>query len=216
MAFTGWPEEGLDFLEDLPHNNERTWWLAHKDVYDRSVAGPMKALLEEIGDEFGAGKLFRPNRDVRFSKDKAPYKTNCAAVVTKDNRVVYLSLSADGIYAGTGYYQMASDQLERFREAVLDDAKGKALEKTVTALEKKGYGIGGEALKTAPRGYPKDHPRIRFLRHKGLYCSKGWSPEPWLHTKAAKKRIVDAWRGSQPLCDWLDRHVGPTTLAEAL
>jgi uncharacterized protein (TIGR02453 family) len=123
--------------------------------------------------------------------------------------VFYVSLSADGIYAGTGYYMMAADQLERFREAVVDDKIGGALEKTVAALEKKGYGIGGEALKTAPRGYQKDHPRIRFLRHKGLYCSKGWPPEPWLHTKAAKRKIAEAWRGASPLSDWLDRHVGP-------
>ena len=172
----------------------------------------MEELQAELAPEFGAGRVFRPYRDVRFSPDKTPYKTNVAATV---GEMGYVMLSAEGLTAGAGRAHLAADELDRYRKAVDDARTGPALEEAVAAVRKAGHEWEPyEALKTAPRGYPKDHPRIRFLRHKGLYCSKGWPPEPWLHTKAAKKRIVDAWRGSQPLCDWLDRHVGPSTLVE--
>src|ERR1051325_11884594 len=75
MAFRGWPAEALEFYEGLEADNSKTYWTAHKTVYDEKVHAPMLALLAELEPEFGAGKIFRPYRDVRFSADKSPYKT---------------------------------------------------------------------------------------------------------------------------------------------
>src|ERR1051325_11582899 len=79
MAFRGWPAEALEFYEGLEADNSRTYWLAHKDVYDKQVQAPMADLLADLAAEFGVGKIFRPNRDVRFSADKSPYKTAIGA-----------------------------------------------------------------------------------------------------------------------------------------
>ena len=79
MTFSGWPIEAVEFYEGLEADNSKVYWQEHKAVYDRFVKAPMEELLAELADEFGAGRLFRPYRDVRFSADKTPYKTNCAA-----------------------------------------------------------------------------------------------------------------------------------------
>ncbi len=80
-AFTGIPVAALDFYEDLEADNSKTWWAAHKETYDEVVRRPMASLTAALEDEFGAAKLFRPYRDVRFSKDKIPYKTHQGAFV---------------------------------------------------------------------------------------------------------------------------------------
>ena len=206
MSFTGFPERALIFYEGLEADNSKPYWTDHREVYERDVKAPMLALLTELEPEFGAGKLFRPYRDVRFAKDKTPYKTNAAAAV--DGR--YVSLSADGLFLGGGYHQPAPDQLDRMRRAVADDVQGAALERAVEAVRADGLEVGGEQLTRAPRGYPADHPRIDLLRHKSLVASTRWEPEPWLHTAEALDRVRDAWRAVTPLLDWLDGNVGPS------
>lgn len=79
MSFDGFPPEAaLDFYDDLEIDNSKFFWEQHKETYRTAVAEPMSALAEELADEFGTAKLFRPHRDVRFSKDKSPYKTHQA------------------------------------------------------------------------------------------------------------------------------------------
>jgi uncharacterized protein (TIGR02453 family) len=159
-------------------------------------------------------RMFRPYRDVRFSKDKAPYKTAAAAAgEAEDGSFYYLHFSAEGLFVGSGYYHMATDQLARFREAVDDDKTGTEVARIATALEKARYDLAAhESLKTAPRGYAKDHPRIDLLRRKGLVAGKQWPVAKWLHTADAKKRIEGAWRDFAPLNHWLAEHVGPSEL----
>lgn len=173
----------------------------------------MEALSEAVAGEFGPLHVFRPNRDVRFSKDKSPYKTACGAVTEREGGAVYyVQISAQGLYVGSGYYHPASDQLERMRAAIDDARSGPALERAVVAVERAGLEIGGDQLKTAPRGYAKDHPRIALLRRKGLIGGRGFPPAKWLSTAKAKDRVVDTWRSAEPLNAWLERHVGPSTL----
>ena len=206
MAFKGWPAEALEFFEGLEADNSKTYWQDHKDVYDRCVRAPMDALLAELAPAYGEGKVFRPYRDVRFSKDKSPYKTNIAATLANGP---YLSLSAEGLSAGAGYYMMEPDQLARYRESVASDKTGRELEEIVAAARKKGLEVNGhDELKTAPKGYPKDHPRIELLRYKGLVTWRSWPVEPWLGTARAKQRVVQFYDDSRPLLDWLDRTVG--------
>jgi uncharacterized protein (TIGR02453 family) len=210
MAFRGWPAEALDFYEGLAADNSKAYWTAHKEVYDTCVYAPMTALLEELAEEFGPGKIFRPYRDVRFSADKSPYKTSIAANLERGG---YLQLSADGLGAGQGRYMLMPDQLERFRAAVADDKTGAALAELVEAVRAQGIEVTAhDSLKSVPRGYPKDHPRADLLRHKGLITWRQWTPAKWLGTAGAKKRVVEFLRTSQPVSDWLSAHVGDSTM----
>ena len=212
MAFKGWPGTAVVFYEGLEADNSKAYWLDHKEIYERDVKAPMEALLAELTSEFGAPKLFRPYRDTRFSRDKSPYKTAIAATVGPG----YVQLSADGLFAGGGMYHMLPDQLARFRQAAASDRSGKDLEKVVAAVTRSGLDVhaSGE-LKTAPKGYPKDHPRIELLRMQGLVASRAWEPGPWLSTATAKKRVVDTLRAAKPLFAWLEANVGPSTESEA-
>jgi len=115
--------------------------------------------------------------------------------------------------AGVGYYSMAKDQLERFRAAVDDEASGSEVAAITAALVRKRYEIGAmDELKTAPRGYAKDHPRVELLRRKGLMASRQFPVATWMHNKKAAAKLRETWAGVQPLCTWLDTHVGPSTL----
>ena len=205
MAFKGWPVEAVEFFEGLEADNTKSYWVEHKSIYERCVRGPMDELLAELAGEFGDGRVFRPFRDVRFSKDKAPYKLNCAAVLPGG----YISFSAEGLFAGGGLYMPAPDQLQRFRAAVADSKPGPELETIVAALRRDGYEIGAhEILKTAPKGYPKDHPRIELLKQKGIVASNSWPVGSWLGTKKAKDRVAETLVAARPLMAWLDKHVG--------
>jgi uncharacterized protein (TIGR02453 family) len=210
MGFRGWPAEAIEFYEGLEADNSKTYWNDNKSVYDNFVLRPMTELLAELAPEFGAAKLFRPYRDVRFSADKAPYKTTIAAVLELGG---YIQLSAEGLGVGCGMWQMAPDQLERYRQAVSLDKTGESFSELVEALRAKGIQAGGhDSLKTAPKGYPKDHPRIELLRYKGVTAWQQWPPGPWLGKANAKDRIVKFFRVSAPLNDWLEVNVGSSTL----
>src|SRR5215472_1279333 len=127
MTFAGWPEEALDFYDGLEADNSKTYWLAHKHIYEGCVLKPMTELLAELGPAYGEGKIFRPYRDVRFSKDKTPYKTAIGAVIGPG----YVQLSAQGLACGTGMHGMAADQLERYRKAVAAEPSGAELERAI-------------------------------------------------------------------------------------
>ena len=211
--FTGIPADALDFFSRLSANNTKAFWTENKPVYDDKVRAPFVALLETLEPAYGSFKVFRPNRDIRFSKDKSPYKTNIAASTeTEGGASIYIALSSDGLYAGTGYYYFAKDQLERYRAAVAADGTGDALETLVAAARKKAYDVHGESLKVAPRGFPRDHPRVELLRHTGLYCGRPFPPARWLQTKAVVTKLTEALRDGAPIAAWLDAHVGPTTI----
>jgi uncharacterized protein (TIGR02453 family) len=206
MAFTGWPAEAVEFYEGLSADNSKSYWTDHKATYDEKVHAPMVALLAELEPEFGAGKIFRPYRDVRFSADKSPYKTAIAATLEKDG---YIQLSAEGLMAGRGMYRMAPDQLARYREAVNADHTGTELSRIIEAAAKEKIRVvGHDQLKTVPRGYPRDHPRADLLRNKGLVAWQEWEPAAWLGTRRAKDRVVTFLRASQPVVDWLRVNVG--------
>ena len=214
MTFRGWPAEVLDFYVGLEADNSKAYWLAHKATYDECVRAPFDALSAEIEREFGPLRVFRPNRDIRFSKDKSPYKIAAAAATESEGGAAYyVQISAAGLYAGSGFYHLASDQLERYRVAVADARTGPKLAGAVAALRKQGYGVDSrESLARAPRGYPQDHPRIDLLRNKGMHAGKEFGAPRWLHGKGALDRIVKAWRDAEPMNRWLQKHVGPSTL----
>jgi uncharacterized protein (TIGR02453 family) len=211
-AFRGWAPEALDFYRRLELDNSRSFWAANKGTYETEVRAPFEALSERVADEFGPLRIFRPQRDIRFSKDKSPYKTRCYGVAEGEGgEAYYVELSGDGLAAGAGYWMMANDQLARYRAAVDDDQTGPELAGAVAEVEAAKLRIEGHGLKTAPRGYPRDHPRIELLRRKSLAGFRSWDPARWLGTAGAARRIVDAWRAAAPMTAWLAAHVGPST-----
>ena len=204
MAFKGWPIEAVEFFEGLEADNTKAYWQDHKAVYEQKVKAPMEELLAELAEEFGPGKVFRPYRDVRFSNDKTPYKLNCAAHLPGG----YVSFSADGLFCGSGIYMPSPEQLQRFRAAVDAPKSGEDLESILKVLRKAGYEVGAhDVLKTAPKGYAKDHPRIELLKHKGILMSRSWPVGAWLGTRKAKDRIVSTLAAARPLNGWIERHV---------
>jgi len=217
-AFDGFPRQTFNWFAGLRADNSKAYFTSHRDVYERVVRGSLEMMLERLADEFGGGvKMFRQNRDVRFSADKSPYKTTTYGLVVgrpDSLAALYAQLSAEGLFAGTGYYQLAADQLSRFRAAIADDTRGPRLEKAVDRAKSSGLKIfGGEALKTAPRGYSRDHPRVQLLRHKGLVA--GRRLEPTAHgitPDAALEHSRTAWTACAPLNAWLDEHVGASEI----
>jgi uncharacterized protein (TIGR02453 family) len=214
-GFRGFPPEAITFYEGLEADNSKGYWTAHKDVYEAAVKGPMEQLVASVDERFRPLRIFRPYRDVRFAKDKAPYKTNIGASGEREGGAgYYVALSAEGLMAAAGYYHMANDQLDRFREAVDDESTGSEIAGLVAGLVAGGHVVGAHGeLKTAPRGYARDHPRIDLLRRKGLMIWRSWPPAKWLSTAKAKDRVEEVWRAADPLNDWLDAHVGPSELA---
>ncbi len=214
-TFRGWPHEAIEFYARLEADNSRAFWQAHKDVYESAVKAPFLALSEAVEREFGPLRLFRPNRDIRFSKDKSPYKTAAAASTEgKGGTGYYVQISAEGLYVGSGYYMMAPDQLERYRHAVVDTRRGPAVASAVAALRKKRYDVAAhDSLKRVPRGFDAEHPRADLLRYKGLHVGRSFPPARWLSTAGALDRIVTTWRDARAVNGWLDRNVGPSTMA---
>ncbi|MGI5168005.1 DUF2461 domain-containing protein [Spirillospora sp. CA-253888] len=206
MTFNGFTEQTFAFYEGLLADNSKAYWTAHRDVYEEHVREPLRLLCAELEGEFGAAKLFRPYRDVRFSKDKTPYKTHQGCITAAG---FYVEVDADGVLAAGGLYAPTPEQLRRYRAAVNEDLSGKELEQIVDGLRTAGLEIAGDRLKTRPRGTPDDHPRLELLRHRSLYAHQGWPADPWAHTREAVDRVRDAWRLLRPLVEWGDRHMGP-------
>jgi uncharacterized protein (TIGR02453 family) len=212
MKFSGFPVEGIEFYEQLGSDNSRAFWAANEDRFAEYVKAPMADLTQAL-DEFGPFHLFRPHNDQRFSKNKPPYKTHQGAFGELEGGTgYYLQFSAEGLMVAAGYYWMAKDQLTRFREAVVADNTGTEIELLVAAAEAARFEVGaiGE-LKSAPRGYDRNHPRIELIRRKGLMLSKNFGTPKWIHTAQVERKVRDAWAGARDVCDWLDAHVGPST-----
>ena len=213
MAFTGIPPDAIVFYEQLEADNSKAFWDANRERFKQVVRVPAEQLAEALS-EYGEFHLFRPHNDLRFSKNKPPYKTHQGAYTESDGGAgYYFHISAQGLMCGTGYYAMAKDQLDRFRKAVDADATGAEIERIVGALAKLGFTLGAiDELKTAPRGYPKDHPRVDLIRRKGLMVSKEFGAPQWIHTKQAASKIRATWKSGATMNAWLDSHVGPSTL----
>ena len=207
MSFDGFPEAALDFYDDLEIDNSKFFWEQHKEIYRTAVAEPMTALAEELADEFGTAKLFRPYRDVRFSKDKSPYKTHQGAFVAVAPATgYYIQIGAPGVRVGAGFYEAGPARLAELRKAIDHNRHGPELERIVRKLLKAGWEIGGDRLKTAPRGYDVDHPRIELLRHKSLFAGRDYGFDDVIHTSALVDRVRQDWRETNTLVDWLVRH----------
>jgi uncharacterized protein (TIGR02453 family) len=206
--FGGFPDTALEFYEGLEADNSRTYWATHRDDYEKYVRDPMRALLAELAPEFGEGQVFLPHRDIRFSRDKSPYKTHQGAFVNVEDGVgYYVQIAAGGLLVAAGWHPQG-EQILRFREAVLGP-DGAALGSVLATVSAAGYTVGGDRLTTRPRGQAPGHHREELTRFKSLEVSIDHGSPGWLGHAEAADRVAANWRELRPVVDWLQAHVGP-------
>jgi uncharacterized protein (TIGR02453 family) len=217
--FEGFSPGVRRWFTGLEADNSKDYFTANRGFFDECVRGQMEALLDELAGKFdGAVKVFRQNRDIRFSPDKSPYKTNTYGVIYGSSiaaQGLYASISARGLVAGSGYHTMARDQLERYREQVHDAKHGAELVRLVGKVEKAGLELWGETLATAPRGYDSDHERIGLLRRKSLSLGASLPFGRGIGRTDGIQFVTKTWRASAPVTGWLDAYVGASELPAA-
>lgn len=215
-GFEGFGPKVRNWFKGLEADNSREYFAATRGFYEESIREQMEALLTELSASFGGDvKLFRQNRDIRFSRDKSPYKTNTYGVLRGSDIAaegLYASISANGLLAGSGYHVMARDQLDRYREGVADQKRGPELAKLVDRAQSSGLELWGRSLATAPRGYPVEHERIELLRRKSLSLGSRLNFERGISRDTGLEFVTETWRAAAPVTGWLDQHVGATKL----
>lgn len=218
MRFEGFGEHAVEYYDGLGADNSRAYYEDNKQTYLEHVRGPMEALLAELEPEFGefgAGKVFRPYRDLRFTKDRTPYKTHCGGVIERGRGggAFYVELSSTGLLVGGGCFHVESDQLARFRTAVDDQRRGAALDELLARLRRTEWQLRGDRMRTKPRGVSAEHPRLELLRHRTLFVVRRWEPDDVLHERGLLRRVSSAWRQVRGLNEWFADHVGPSEQA---
>ena len=210
MTFDGWPDDAFSFYDELSADNSKAFWTANRHRYESNVRAPLEWACEALAADFGEFHIFRPYTDARFSKNKRPYKEHQGAVATDASGIMrYLSLSAEGLLTGIGMHQMGRDQLARFYRAIDDESTGTELVALVHNVSEPAK-VEGSELKTAPKGYKRDHPRIELLRHKGLTVTTQHGRASWVSTPDALRHIAASWAAADQITLWLSSHVGPS------
>lgn len=215
--FTGFPKEGLAWFQGLAMAQSRDWFQAHKAGYQQLWVEPMQALFAELaaplaklhGRKLGPAKFFRLNRDVRFSKDKSPYKTNISAMFPFEGfgpmegpAALYVHLGLDEVVA-FGFYAFEPAQLLRLRKKLLDEKTGAVIQRLVDDAAKVGLVPDAmETLKRAPVGVDPAHPRIELLKRKGLALSNSRIPAKVRHTAAFKDWVLTQAEAAAPVVKW--------------
>jgi uncharacterized protein (TIGR02453 family) len=198
------PEAAFSFYEGLVADNSKAYWTAHKQVYEEAVRDPMRALLESLAPDFNATPvLFRPYRDTRFSKDKSPYKTAQGGFLEVASGVGYhLQVDADGVRIGGGFHARDREHTARWRAAVDSESAGPAVAALVEALVRAGFEIGGDQVRTRPRGVAPDHPRLDLMRREFLTAARAVDP-------ATADAIRAGYRDLRPLIAWIIANAPP-------
>ena len=221
-AFAGFADGDAKFWKALAKKNERAWFNAHKAEFEEGWNAPMKQLLGDVHDAIDASfryvdlaepKVFRVFRDVRFSKDKSPYKTHIGGVlplersgkkVTDLPMALYFQVGAVETFGAAGHYMMESESCARFRKAIDDDKRGRELTKILASLARAGYVASShDSLKRVPKGYDPEHPRAELLKAKGLTVAFPPVPKRMLTSPKLVPWLVAACKKSAPLVEFL-------------
>ena len=218
-TFKGFDRDAMQFLHELSLEMNRDWFEANKKRYQTVRVEPMQALLDTLATKLArtyaplklaTPKLFRIYRDVRFSKDKTPYKTHVAGALSLGNgpTVLYMHLGVDEDYVGSGVYFFEDKQLPRWRKLVAADKTGKEIAGIVSKLRKAGYGAGGhEDYKKVPKGFAPDHPRAEFLKMRGLTAGFPDSPRGMIHKPGFVDWLAKHAAATAPMVKWLAKNV---------
>lgn len=197
-SFSAFPKEGLRFLRSLKRNNNREWFLEHKSIYEAAVRKPMESLVERLAEDFAQFapemvaspkvSIYRIYRDTRFSNDKAPYKTNTAAVFPRkgldkhEGAGFYIHLATDELLIGGGLYMSLPEDLNEVRSRI---ARNHAEFRQILAnprFKKLFGGLEGIQLSRVPRGFAPDHPAADLLRYKQYLAGRTLDPEKALQS----------------------------------
>jgi uncharacterized protein (TIGR02453 family) len=217
--FDGFPKEGLEFLKRLKRNNNRPWFQKHRTEYEESVRFPMQCLIAALRErmkpiapemEFHPKRsIFRINRDVRFSKDKAPYKTNIAASFDLrgekspvETPGLYVGITPGEIFIGGGLYMPSGAQLKAIRTSMAENSADYLAIVTGRRFRRVFGEVQGDMLSRAPLGYPPDHPMIEHLRHKQFYIGVELEDRACLRPKFVDT-VVSVFSDTMPLVRWL-------------
>lgn len=215
-AFHGFTSEAFEWFAGLERDNSRTYFAATREFYEHAVRGELEALLNELSAEFGGTvRVFRQQRDLRFTPDKTPYKERTYGALRDVPGLaggLYAELSSRGLYAGSGLHRLARDQLDRYRAAVADERSGAALDTALADVRAAGLEVHGSSLTGAPRGYPRDHPRIELLRHTALFAGHRLPGGGGIARERALDHVASTWRAAGRLNAWLHDHVGVSEL----
>ena len=220
-TFAGMPDEGLAFLEDLEERNTRAFFEENKAVFTGQVQAPFAALVEAAAARLrrsvpgiGQPKLFRIYRDLRFSKDKTPYKTSMSASIPSrvrddgDRGVgtgYYVNVGPAGLYVASGLYHPGREDLARVRAAIADEDSGPELEAILRRAAAKGLEPWLDPLQRMPRDWQADHPRAGLLKARSLVLNRQHPRAPWLQTAELLEHLVADWKAMIPFNRWLER-----------
>jgi uncharacterized protein (TIGR02453 family) len=190
MPFSGFPENTIAFLAELSRNNERGWFEAHRQDCESAVIAPARAFVEALGPRLKEldpkiqaipkvlGSIKALERRMRFPRSlRPPYRDSLDVWFWSgqrrawDNSCFYMRLTPDRLILAAGMIEFQKERLSKYREHVLDDARGEALVRIVRDLRQDGYVVGGESYKRTPRGVPADHPRATLLKHGGVFSN---------------------------------------------
>lgn len=226
-GFGGFPAETLQFLRGIDERNTKEWFEQNRDLYDAGYVEPAKAFVEDIGPrlrKISPGVQFEPringsigriNRDVRFSKDKRPYKNHLDIWFWHGDRKgwdcpgFYLRISPTRLFLGSGMHGFEGKLLDDFRRAVVAEGPGTRLMAAINAVDGS-YEIGGETRKNVPRGFDPDHPRARLLKFEGLYAGIDL-PAADAEAPDFVDRALAHFAATWPVGKWLLDEVGPAS-----
>lgn len=225
MVFAGFPDPDATFFHELAARQSREWFQANRKRFEEQYLAPMKALLAEVaprveglfpGRTVGGPRVFRLHRDVRFSRDKSPYKTHIGGWLGFEQPemtaplpvVVYVQLGMES-FVGAGHYVLDAGQLARFRAAIADERAGGALADIIARLVQQGHRPDGhDHLKRVPRGFAPDHPRADLLKWKALTDRFPMPSRDTVGSAAFVDWIADRTREAAPLIEWLAKVTG--------
>jgi|SRR5436305_91738 len=223
MPFTGFNDATFRFLRDLGPNNNKTWFEAHRSTYEDDLLEPAMAFIEAIGPLLAkfspgaraepriGGSMMRINRDIRFSKDKRPYKDHLDMMFrvgpAKTSPGYWFRLTPQELMLGAGMHTLDKPELDRYRKAVDADGPGAELANIVTKAERGRFDVGGEHYKRVPAGFAPDHRRQALLRHAGLTIGTGMDVPAEATTSKFPAFCAARYKKMAPLVDWLAANV---------
>ena len=218
-TFEGFADAEGRFFKTLAKNQKREWFQAHKGEYVEGWEQPMQALLDESvraldraypDCELEPPKIFRIYRDVRFAKDKSPYKTHIGGYLPMLGKnpmgsptALYVQVGTE-TFAGAGQYSMDGPSLAKYRAAVLEAKRGAELGRMLGKREAKGYSVSAmETRKKVPKGVDPEHPRAELLKHKGLVLMFPAPPKGLIAKRTFLEWTVTHAKAVAPVVRWL-------------
>jgi uncharacterized protein (TIGR02453 family) len=219
------PFDAVKFLSKLKRNNNKEWFESHREEFNNLVFEPAQEFVVVLGELLRTivpdiiaipktdKSIFRIHRDIRFSKDKLPYKTNLGLYFWEGNRKkmecsgFYFHIEPGSFFLGSGHYEFTDDQLKKFRNTIYNPDKAKELDSIIKKLMKKGFGIGGKTYKKVPRGFDPEYPFAEYLLHSGLYSFEENKDLKVLEKENPVKFAFQKYKTMLPLHQWLVKNI---------